>query len=345
MSARVQTEAVPDPARRAYWDALTGGNSAAAVQVALGLRRAGVALVDVLEGLVAAAQVEVGALWAANRWNVAQEHRATSVSEDVVAALAATVEAAPDQGRAVVTCVDGEWHSLPARVVAAVLREGGWTVHYLGASVPANHLAQFLRDSGSDLTALSCSLPTGLPRARRMIEASRQSGVPVIVGGPGFGPSGRWGMTLGANGTAGDARRALAAISSGSWPAYTDPAPPHRQPDRSADLLRRHRRELVDCSMSQLAKRWPALATCDGRQLERTEEDLGHLVGFLEAALFVDDPELYTGFTTWLGDVLSARDVPRRALTVGLETTSGAVSAVLGDQPRAQRFLAAALAT
>ena len=198
--------AVPADSWRAYWDALSAGDPSSAVRVALDLRSSGTGVADILDDLVAAAQSEVGRLWAANRWNVAQEHRATSVSEEVVAALAATVQPTGDRGTAVVTCVDGEWHALASRVVASVLREGGWQVHHLGASVP-----------------------------------------------------------------------------------------------------------------------------------------VAHLVEFLAASLFVDDPGLYTDFIGWMGALLAARHVPRSALTAGLEVTWEAIAEVLGEQPRAQRFLSSAL--
>ncbi len=343
-TARPADGPIPAGARAAYWEALSSGDSGEAIAVALELTAAGVPLLDVLDGLVSAGQVRVGRLWAANEWNVAREHRATSVSEQVVAALTAGVRAdgSPNRGRAVVTCCDGEWHALPSRVVATALLADGWDVQYLGASVPVAHLAQFMQDVGPDVTALSCSVPTALPRARQMIEASRQMGVPVIVGGRGFGPGGRWGMTLGANGTAADARSAGSVLSSADWPAYTDVAPPVREPDRAAELLWRHRRALVDSAERELTGRWPAMASYDRGQRARAEEDLGYLVDFLASALYVDDVELYTDFVIWLGDLLQARYVPRAALTAGIEAVTEAVAQTLGAQPRAQRFLAEA---
>lgn len=345
MTAAAASRPVPDTHWEMYWQALAAGDGAGAVRVALELVDQGTSLVDVLDGLISAGQHRVGRLWAANEWNVAQEHRATSVSEEVVAALTARIDTPRTGGRVVVTCVDGEWHALPSRVVAAVLREAGWQVHFLGASVPVAHLTQFLQDSGPDVTALSCSLPTALPRARQMIEASRQMGVPVIAGGAGFGPSGRWALALGANGTAADARGALATLRSGDWPVYTDPAPRRPAPDSSAEALRRRRREVATAANRRLWARWPAMESYDERQLERTEEDLGYLVDFLGAALFVDDVELYTGFVGWMAGILEARGVPRAALTAGLEVTREAVTELLGELPRAARFLQAGLSS
>ena len=182
------------------------------MQIATGLQRSGVPLVDLLDLLVARAQGEVGRRWAADEWSVAQEHRATSIGEDVVAALAAGVAgdaAVPPSGRRVMlSCVDGEWHTLPGRILTAALRADGHEVTYLGASVPARHLTAMLHDDGPDVVALSCALPTALPAARQTIELARSAGIPVVVGGRGFGPQGRWGLALGASNWAADARTA-----------------------------------------------------------------------------------------------------------------------------------------
>jgi methanogenic corrinoid protein MtbC1 len=52
----------------------------------------------------------------------------------------------------VVTCAEGEWHSLPARMVAEVLRLHGWQVTFLGASTPADHLRRLLTEVGIVVT-------------------------------------------------------------------------------------------------------------------------------------------------------------------------------------------------
>lgn len=333
---------VPVAARDAYWAALADGDPAAAVEVAVGLHEDGFDLVHLLDELVAGAQAEVGRRWATNDWNVAQEHRATSVSEEVVAALSARADPAVARGAAVVTCVDGEWHSLPSRVVATGLRADGWRVHYLGASVPVSHLVQLLHDIGPDLTAISCSVPTALVRAREMIEASRQAGVPVLAGGPGFGPGRRWARLLGADGTAAGVRDALRVVSGPDWPAFTSAAPAHEPPDHGHILLRRHFAAIVAEAMAQLAELWPPVRDFTEHQDARTEEDIGYLVEFLAAALFVDDVTLYTDFATWMSAVLGARGVPVAALDAGLEATGKVLSDLLGGYSRPLLFIAAA---
>ena len=322
-----------------YWNALSGGDRRGAVSLALEAVSAGASVEQTLAGLVCPAQVEVGRRWASNDWNVAQEHIATGISEEVVAALAASVSASggqPSAGTAVVCCVEGEWHSLPARVLTETLRVNGWDVRYLGASLPALHLAQFVHDVGPDVVGLSCSVSTSLPHARRMIEAARGAGVPVIAGGRGFGGDGRWARSLGANGWAATATEAVSTLADPRWPRFADPVPPLDHPDDEAQRLRTGARDLAEAAVTRLVDRFPPMAQYDPAALERTREDLQHLVEFLSAALFVDDVSLFTEFLDWMHEILVARHVPAVALVAGLDT----LSEVLAGGPRVGSFLA-----
>ena len=327
-----------------YWEAVAGGDSMLASGIALRERASGTPTLDVLERLVCAAQSQVGMLWASNDWNVAQEHRATSVGEDVVAALAGELSAAPTRSHVVVTCADGEWHALPSRVLTTALRAAGHRVTYLGASVPARHLAQLLHESGPDVTAVSCALPTRLFEARRMIEVSREMGVPVIVGGRGFGADGRWARTLGANAWARDARMAITALSDGTVPSFAQSAPPMPQVDDAVSLLNGRSRGIVDAALVAMRTRLADVAAYDDAQRRRTGEDLEHIVDFLRAALFVDDPQLFVEFTGWLREILAARGVPTTTLTSSLQIVGEVIAAEPGPYERALRFLGAGAA-
>ena len=325
------------PLAERYWEALAGGDRRGAVRLALESLASGRTVEQTLSELVCPAQVEVGRRWASNEWNVAQEHIATSISEEVVVALAATSDLAAQVrvGTAVVCCVEGEWHALPARVLAETLRVNGWDVHYLGASLPAQHLSQYVHDVGPDVIGLSCSVSTSLPHARRMVEASRGAGVPVVAGGRGFGTDGRWARALGANGWAPTATDAVRLLSEPGWPRYADPAPPLHHPDDAAQFLRTGAHGLAQDAMARLETRFPAMRQYPQAALDRTREDLEHILDFLAAALYVDDPTLLVEFVEWLHELLAARHVPDVALTSGLD----AVREVVPDVERVRQYL------
>ncbi|MFI6068104.1 B12-binding domain-containing protein [Micromonospora sp. NPDC051227] len=317
-----------------YLDHLAEADEYAATDLAIGLLDAGVPAERVLLDLVAPAQAEVGERWARNEWSVAQEHAATHISEQVVAAVSAHVKARPTGGRVVVACMDGEWHALPPRLVAEVLRLRGWQVTFLGASVPAAHLVSYLHRYDAHAVALACALPMRLPYAHRMIEACRRSDVPVVVGGRGFGTDGRWARRLGVA-WASDAPSAAELIADERALRAAPPARlAHLADDEYAGLVRR-RGELIDSALAELRERVPAARAYTAAQLDATVSDLGHIVDFLAAAVYVDDPSLFTEFVGWLSGVLGSRGVPAGAVVLPLEH----YAAALRDFPRAARSL------
>ncbi|RAO08931.1 cobalamin B12-binding domain-containing protein [Micromonospora noduli] len=334
MTAATATTDLAD-AYSGYLDHLADADEYAATDLAIGLLDAGVPAERVLLDLVAPAQAEVGERWARNEWSVAQEHAATHISEQVVAAVSAHVKARPTGGRVVVACMDGEWHALPPRLVAEVLRLRGWQVTFLGASVPAAHLVSYLHRYDAHAVALACALPMRLPYAHRMIEACRRSDVPVVVGGRGFGTDGRWARRLGVA-WAPDAPSAAELIADERALRGAPPARlAHLADDEYASLVRR-RGELIDSALAELRERVPAARAYTAAQLDATVSDLGHIVDFLAAAVYVDDPSLFTEFVEWLSGILGSRGVPAGAIVLPLEH----YAAALRDFPRAARALA-----
>ncbi|MEU3556598.1 cobalamin B12-binding domain-containing protein [Streptomyces fragilis] len=339
-------ERVPAKVHEDLWEALRQGDEYTASGVVLDAVDAGVSVEDVLLGLIAPVQERIGAEWAANRITVAQEHTATAVNERVMAALAhhpAYRPPPPHRGRITVACVDGEWHSLPARLVAEVLRRRGWDVGFLGAHVPTPHLVADLHASAPRAVALSCSMPRHLPTAHRVVAACQAAGFPVLAGGRAFGPDGRHARTLGADGWAPNAQGAAEVLESGL--AGSLPRPAHRPvddlphlADQEYSTVTRARQRLVRETLAALEDRFPPMRAYDDVQRERTAEDVAHVVDHLAAALYVDDDELFTSFVSWTADVLTTRGVPAESL----DPTLDLLAAHLPDAtPRAHRVLAA----
>lgn len=171
--------------------------------------------------------------------------------------MAGRITTPPRRGHVVVACVEGEWHALAARIVAEVVRDAGWRVTFLGASVPGRHLVTYLHQTGPDAVLLSCVQSNRLIRAARMVEACRAAGVPVLAGGPGFGWDGRWAAAVGAaawGATARDAVRLLARGLPGAAHTGPTPAPPD---DGYVAVLHRRRRSSRSRSGSWTRPRRP----------------------------------------------------------------------------------------
>ncbi|GAA3097921.1 cobalamin B12-binding domain-containing protein [Streptosporangium carneum] len=323
-----------------YLERIGQADEFGAVDLVLGLLGDGVPAESLLLELIAPAQRRVGELWAANRWSVAREHGATAVSERAIAAIAAKARPEPALGRITVACTDGEYHALPTRLLAEVLRLRGWRVDFLGASVPGPHLITHLHQTGPDAVALGCALPTRLPRAHATLTACQAVGVPVIVGGSGFGADGRFARLLGADGWAATADAAADRLADTGLPAFPSPRDTLAHlSDEEYTLLTRRRGDLLTGAMATLTAAYPPMAAYTAQQLESTAEDLGHILDFLSAALYVDDTGLFTDFIAWTTGVLLARAVPANAVKAGLRIFHDE----LRDFPRARLMLIQAI--
>jgi len=290
----------------AFVDALAAGDEAAATAVAMARVDAGADPVDVMVDLVVPAQREVGRRWACGEWSVAQEHAATAISEAVVAALAARMAPpAATKGHLVVACAEREWHSLPARIVAHALRRGGWRTTYLGACTPPGQLVRFLDETGADAVAVSCSVAAALPAARRLIEAVRESGRPVLAGGPAFGSDPSRALALGASGWAADARTA-ADVADRLIPAATGPAEPlrHAGIDEHLEVVLR----FADLR-GQVLARWadPPDELAADLAGDLAGDLVDHALHSLAASLLAGDRAVLTDADRWLVDLFTAR--------------------------------------
>ncbi|MEU4568220.1 cobalamin-dependent protein [Micromonospora sp. NPDC023956] len=308
---------------RTYLDHLDRVDPEGATRLALDLLDRGWSVADVLVDVVAAAQREVGRRWLSGGWSVAQEHAATHVSEQVVAAVGRRTGRSTGPGHVVMACVEGEWHALAARIVAEVVRAGGWRVTFLGASVPPRHLVSYLHQTGPDAVLLSCVQPSRLVRAARTVAACRTADVPVVAGGPGFGADGRWAGAVGAAAWGASARDAVELLDrhdhlgSAGEPA---PTPPD---DEHAAVLRR-RREVVQGVTRAVV---PA-----GDEAESMAGIAAQVLDSLAAALLVGDPDLLADFVRWQRHALGSRGSLLDPLLRGC-------AAALGEHPRALDYL------
>ncbi|NKQ58614.1 cobalamin-binding protein [Amycolatopsis sp. K13G38] len=341
-----------DSYRARLWDAVIEADEYTAGEVVLDALERGMNEEILLLDVVGAVQREIGEEWAANRISVAQEHLASAINDRIVGRLAyshAPVRAR--NGRVAIACLDGEWHALPARLLAEVLKLRGFRVDFLGAHVPTPHLIGHLHRTGPDWVALSASLATRLPTAHATISACQAAGVPVIAGGAAFGPEGRYAGLLGADAWAPDARAAADRLH-GERPSVRVGAGepiadlPHLT-DQEYTMVTRGAGELVKAMYVGLEEQLPSVREYTEQQRQYTLEDLAHIVDFFAAALYTGDDELFHRFLAWTAGVLEARRVPAAFLLPGLDLLGGQLlelprAAGLADRARAR--LAAALA-
>lgn len=292
-------------AARALADAIDRGDSPAARAETVHLLDSGVPAPRIIEDLLVPAQVAVGKRWQRAECSVAEEHVASAAVDAALSMVEWALPRPPTGPRIAVVCAETEWHTLPARMIAALARAAGAEVRFLGASIPADHLREYVVNLRPDVVAVSVSVPTHLPGAARTVAAARVTGAPVVVGGRAVAAHPGWARAVGADGHAASADQLLTAAGIGTerrprsaprWEAYLQ--------------LEAAREQAVNLGYGELSARLPYVLQLDPRRLERVREDLHHILDFAGASLVVDDQTLMSDFTAWLLEVLSVRGVP-----------------------------------
>ena len=303
------------------------GDRRAAVRLTLDLLDQRVSREQIVVDLLAAAQREVGERWYCNELTAANEHLASGVTAAALDTLMGETSQPPGGSLTVVTCAEGDFHSLAAQMFGELLREHGVGVTVLGASTPAEVVAEFLVRSGADSLAISCSVPIFFPGAVRLVDAAHRQGIPVIAGGPAFGHGPRRAERLGADAwalTAADAAAILLGWRSEPPSVNRDPTPV----DPVALRLTAQAEALGGAAFDGLAARFPSMAGYDERRMARTREDLVFIVQFLAATLLAADQAIFGDFLYWLQNLLVQRGVPPQALIAGLEALRPVIEAV-----------------
>ena len=333
--------------RRDYVDALGRGDRRRATEVAFDLLYRGVPADAVLTELVGDGQVEVGLAWQDGRWDVAQEHRASTVAEAVIQAVAQQAwptarPAAGERGRIAVASAEGEWHVLPGRLVSEVLRLRGFDVDFVGPSVPAVELARFLGPESPDVVAVSCSMPSSLIGAWRTITALRGAGKIIVCGGRGFGPQGVWGLALGADLGAENLDTGTALLDDALAGPAGSPRPDAVERDVAAEvvLAARELPRVVEAATHLAVARWAYLGG-DETWVREARGMLTFTLRTVLAATLVGDDRIVIDHVGWAESVLAGRSRP---ISLVAEAFNLLATAMPSDLPRASATARAGMA-
>ncbi len=289
---------------------------------------------ELLRDVVGPAQRRAGELWFRGEWTVADEHAATGVAEQALTVVAPPRARRTDVPVVVLACAEGEWHTLPARLAAALAASGDVAVLPVGGSVPAEHLERHLRATRPAALALSATIATNLIGASRSIAAAHAEGVPVVVGGAAWGRDDARARRLGADAWLADPAE-LGDVVRGL--AGRPLAPPVEVP-REALLLDAVPAEALHLALDRQRSASPWLRGMTELQSARTLEDLRWIARHTAAALACDDPTIVRDLIGWLLALLTPRGVPPEAV---LDSCHYLADSVEGEAPGGAALLRA----
>ncbi len=315
--------------RLAMLAALVNGDVALAYRLATELLAHGVPFDDIAVEVLAPVQADLGQRWADGDIGIAYEHAASAAIDELIVRLGSIAET-PVGPTIVVATAEHDPHVLGARVVASALALEGFRVLFLGASVPAEDLQDYLDLHQPLALALSCSVPTALVGAARCIASAHEVAIPVVGGGRALGDDQR-AQRLGVDALArvpNDAVERLRAWETAP-PRHLAPVP---EPVPEHRLLADRGRWLITTVLEKVATH--------ARPKAGLYEELGRVLQVIEGALLLDEPGLIGEHVRWLRATGPAHGLLRPTLDEALVALATAMD---NDLNRAGRALSAAL--
>lgn len=166
----------PKGVMEAYLEAALTGDHARCLAIASQALSDGMPIKQLYLDVFQAAQRRVGELWATNALTVGTEHRATGITQAVIATLYEHIMPSDSHGTPVLlACTDPERHEVGPRMVADFAEMAGYDVTYLGKANTADTLIEAIRIHRPVALGLSATLPSHLPVLARSITALRKA--------------------------------------------------------------------------------------------------------------------------------------------------------------------------
>jgi methanogenic corrinoid protein MtbC1 len=178
----------PQTIAERFLSAALEGDLAGAAHAITKAAELGMPLAQLFEGALRPALYEVGTRWEAGTLPVGQEKEISELARDLIAELSRRHANPNPHGPVIVAaCVAGERHELGLRMVAGLLRERGYRVHFLGADVDPRFLQERVEQWQPAAVLLSATRTERLPDLANAIQAVRaastESDMPIVVGG------------------------------------------------------------------------------------------------------------------------------------------------------------------
>ena len=197
--------------------AIASGQRQAALNIVEEALRAGHSHLDIYVDVFAESLYRVGKLWEQNTISVAQEHIATSITQNAIAAIyPRLVPVSIQRGRMIVTGVSGELHQIGANLVADAMESNGWTVRFLGTNLPHSAVLATVEEFSPDVLCISTTIVANVASVVELIRAvrsGRNARIPkIVLGGSAYRLAPKFAQEVEAIGPITDLRQAVTTL-------------------------------------------------------------------------------------------------------------------------------------
>ena len=206
---------MPDDAVARLYQALVGQDAAAAIAIVESARRSGVAHGQLFDQVFTPALSMLGAAWANGTVDEYEFTNAAVVAEQITSFVAPPLTA-PDTGITVlVGTMHHDLHTIEKDIAAAALKEAGYRVIDLGASVRPAIFLERAEQTAARVLIVYAQLVATARSARRVRDMFRAAGrdAAILVSGAPFVAEKGLARAVGANGVVHGAESALRLVA------------------------------------------------------------------------------------------------------------------------------------
>lgn len=115
-------------------------------------------IIEIYTDLFQKSLYQVGKMWDQNKLSIGDEHLGTQITEELLYYCSSKIIPVRQLNKkALVSCVNKEFHKLGARMAADIFVLNGWETYFLGASTPTKEILKYVEAKKPDIVGLSFS--------------------------------------------------------------------------------------------------------------------------------------------------------------------------------------------
>jgi methanogenic corrinoid protein MtbC1 len=129
---------------------------------------------------------QIGKMWDQNKLSIGDEHLGTEITEDLLYYCSSKITPRKKLNKkALVACINKEYHKLGARMAADIFVLNGWETYFLGASTPTKEIVKYVEIKKPEIVGLSFSFYINIMKLVDVLKVikSRFPAQKIIVGG------------------------------------------------------------------------------------------------------------------------------------------------------------------
>ncbi len=169
-----------------YFNGLLEGNKNVCRRIVDKLLEEKTDIIEIYTGLFQKTLYQVGKMWDLNKLSVGDEHLGTEITEELLYYCSSRITPVRQLNKkALVTCVNKEYHKLGARMAADVFVLNGWETYFLGASTPNKEILKYIDLKKPEIVGLSFSFYINVMKLFDVVREIKNNfpGQRIILGG------------------------------------------------------------------------------------------------------------------------------------------------------------------